>query len=302
MATPVARNLTSELATVVPDSSAGFLAPQPKRLKASPPVSPPPQITAVEMTNAMFGCHDGVSPQAYMITVADSLADETLKSGDPDLCYTLSVIPGVYWLILPGIGGKPTYKQAEAAGPGTMPLVLWFHEATSEGGWYIADEAWYDTKARNQKGVKVHLWLGQADTPGPAHYPYWNKKKCDAIKIESYIRFLQNQVEDQKLMLDMMSEQNPAGGNEDAGDHSGGTGGDGAGSSGGSKGGQSRGRGGWIPKLSKLLVSYYKEAYGQVDKQINKFYNESPSLKALVDYEMGWATGTDATRARHAAA
>jgi len=276
--------------------TSGYMAPTAKgvpakRLKAHPPEFPPVKFEEMETINNFPSGSGAVVPQALVVVVDDDLANEILASGDKELCYSLSVIPGFYWLVPHNYDGRPVWKQEFPVGPSTSALVLFFYDGKAEPGWYISDKVWSAPKTREADKVKSHLWLGQNESPSHTpHFPFWSKKPTEQVKIMSFVDYmaaemlkLQSTIDEQQLLLeypkgsdeDALSPQNQEVAPEDAPEQA-------QGSRGG-KSGKQQTRGGWMPKMARAMVAFYSKRWHNLKKHFDQAYYEHQTLRQLVD-------------------
>jgi hypothetical protein len=302
------RNLAAELQQVqsveaakapgVPAATSckGVLESSAKKLKPSPPMTQPDVV--VQVNNSLAGPHV-VNPQALLVRVDDELANEYLESKDKDRCLELSMIPGVFWVLPLILNGRTVWKQERSAIEGLAPLIIFYYPGPQHAGWYMSSAAFHEENGREK--AKIYMWLGNDSLPmSRAHFPYWAKKHTDLVKVQSYVEFLQQQVTQlqesyqvaQGLLEQHAAEASAAQGAASAGadwhddvaaDPAGSGENDWGGDGAEAAGRLPKGRGGWMPRMARVMVAFYSRRWWNLENTLNNFYSNNQKLRELVD-------------------
>jgi len=263
----------------------------PPTSKFGGPQQPIDEPTAKQLVDSCVGSPGAVVPQALIIIVDSSYADEVVQEGtqNKELLTSLTCLQGVYWMIPPVIPvghGKACWKQAAPVPPSDKPLVIFWCDDKNEGGWYAADSAWTTTKERDaNKQIHVHMWIAKSE-PSPAwqncHVPFWTKKMCRGVHCIPYNYHLEKELE---LMKETVMMSMGAGGSEAA--PSPGAADDNFAPGEGAKGnGKDKGkvrRAGWMEKCVKILVFYWSNQWDKLDTSAHEIYNTNELSKHLID-------------------
>jgi hypothetical protein len=316
------RDLLEDMKRLKPHSKAGPATSVIGAIGAQRRSRSPPQRND-EFTIAELS--DATSPSYTRFTINVSLDDDTadrlIMDGDLDAATSAQVIQGEYHCLSDQFGGRPIWRQEFPTAPGDIPLFIFYTDSKTDPGWYAADQI-MDSKHRTDYKGTIHAYFGGNESmPGPAHVPYWAKKKSLGIVVEPLVHYLQRRLAElvdnppwgsampsltsaMDDTIDLRSEfyeamekraEDAEARNAEyemrfdemeAGGKSDGKSDGVCGKSEGKASGKGKdkeaGHGGYAPKLAKMVSAIYKKDWTSVNKQAKLHYT-SPLIKKLCD-------------------
>ena len=314
------RNLLQE-ASAMHDASAAAADVNPaSKKRARPPVEPPMprhyderEQNALSKADVMQMVHESVHGEhdrVIVIEVSDKFCDTVLGDGDANMIGMLQLVSGAYFDTNIKYGGRTIWKSVQLP-EGHHNHMIWF---VYNNSWYCADDLFQDDKDRDL--TKISMWAklhDNDDVPRQAHFPYWSKKACHAIKIRALWNYMMAHVgglmggkpivtegEVDNLLarifeleglLEDEGKSHPdheSGSHKGHHDHGGNASSSSSSGGGGKGGGEEKSRGGWMPKVATIITAVYERKWDYVKKLADRMYDDSPMLRKLVDQKLTW--------------
>lgn len=288
------RDLTAELAAEEGASKRLKASAKSKSLVPREPDDMPVQTLRQHVEQAMHHDLDAV----IVIKAADSLCDSVVKQGDRTNVAALDAMVGNFHSTGLLMNGHHVFKSIDDKPGGAM------YAFCSSDGWYIADVLFSSdqerAKMKKQLGVtpNVVAWSPAGPSfPVQVHFPYWAGTPCSAITVQPLWDHSLAVAAEYQLLLDEFNLDKPEVASSSG---AGGAGGGGAGGNDKGKKGKGKGkdkgnpkRGGWLPKVAKLVKAILEEDLGHARRLCDQYMNESPTLNSIIQRSAGYEAQDD---------
>ena len=285
--------------------SAEYAAPSSKR-KAEPvrprapaveekPEPAPKYMAMPELRQAVDEVKHGDHDHVFFIRVKDSFMDEVIDNYET---YDLETVMSVQMLSKATFFNtgylfeeNPIYKLAESE----TPLYCW----KAGDQFWIASQLFSSEKElqQMQKGndtIQVAAWGhggGNGTIPDKLHLPYWSKKVNPSVAVVSIWSAYLDCLEHNEHMAECLRKQiddiqneapaeaaTPEVANAADAEES-----QGSAVNKDNKQGSNSKRGGWLPKVAKLIAAFWSRKTQQCNELATEYYNSSWTLSAEVD-------------------
>ena len=261
------------------------VVPSRKRAKEEPP-------EVITMDQIRAACEDAKHSEldrVIVVTVTDEFSNSTLQSADKKLIGQLSLCPGPLFDTHVCMGGFTIWKSSCIPDGHDKPMYFFCHD----GGWYLADQIFLTEKEEKALKANVALWVegDGSDIPRKPHFPYWAKKACKEIQVMSVFDYCMDldehghtpkgttaEMNDLKAELAQLREEYDILAEDNAGllEQIEGLGGE----------CKPAGRGGWLPRVGRLLTSIYRSDWNYMYKLAAEFRQNSHVLDGLVEHKL----------------
>ena len=278
------RDLTAELAAEQEGSKRLKATAKSKSLLPKEPEDMPLHALRQHAEQSIHHDLDAV----IVIKATDSLCDSVVKQGDTTNVAALDALCGNYHSTGLLMNGHAVFKSIDDKPGGAL------YAFCSTDGWYIADTLFANdtdrAKMKKQLGVTPTVvgWAASGSSfPGQVHFPYWAPQPCSAITVQTLWDHSMAVSAEYQLLLDEFNLDKP-----DSASSSTDTGGHGKGKKGKGKGkGAPREakRGGWLPKVAKLVKAVWEENLAHALRLCDQYMKESPTLRNIVQPGAGHA-------------
>ena len=285
-----------------------------KAQKLMPPVpkGPPPQQANIESvrTAATLAQHFELDA-VICIRAEDSLCNGYIAAKDEASCADITALGGNYFDTGVKLHGARVWKSAhfdEGESPYYMFANVDKHQGQDFVSWYVADQIWSNEKEmnlcnKNPKPPHIVAWGKGTHFMTECHFPYWQKKVCREVAIVSlWDQALKTSEQLEQLIAEYGSpttelqlaepEEAIEAGHVDTGKGKQDAKGKGYGGKGKQKPDATH-RGGWLPKMAKLVVAVLDQNFGRAADLANWYCETSQTLANIVDKRNGSSSSSD---------